>query len=114
VVGHNYRISEDAPLLTRVEAYLSELHHQRRLLLSMWKWYLGPIAVAMITLGAIIRHCRPPWDISHDPIFTAVFWTFNACLFWFAWEINRRAVRKQIEPRIVELEKLWKSLTGEP
>lgn len=33
--------------------------------------------------------------------------------FWGAWFINRRAVRKLIEPRLEELEKLHRSLIAE-
>ena len=100
------QLGAEAPLLNKVESCLEELNHQRELLLSMWKWYLGPLAVAMALFGEAIRQSRPSWDISHDPLFRIGFGVFCGLLFWFAWEINRRAVRKQIEPRIVELKKL--------
>jgi len=106
------QLGPEASMLAKLEAYLTELRHQRQLVLSMWKWSLAPLYLAILIIGSTIRQSRPTWDISHDPIFIVGFWTMNAFLFWFAWEINRRAVRKQIEPRIEELEKLRHDLTS--
>ncbi len=104
------RLSAEATLLAKIEADLAELQHQRQLIGKLWRWYLGPVLAAMIIVGATITHSRPPWDISHDPIFVTGFWLFNAAAFWFAWKINQQALRKQIDPRIAELEKLRRDL----
>lgn len=104
------RLGADAPLLAKVGADLTELQYQRQLILKLWWWYLGPILVAVAIIGCTISRSRPAWDIARDPVFITGHWILNTALFWFAWEINRRAVRKQIEPRIAELEKLRRDL----
>jgi MFS family permease len=99
------RLSAKAPLLAKVDADIAELRHQRRLLLNIWSWYLAPCAAAMAIQGAVIFR-RPVWDSNRNPFVLAGFGVFFALIFWFVWTINRRAVRKQIEPRLAELEKL--------
>lgn len=100
------RLTPDASLLDKLSANLAELRRLRHLTLTLWWWYLGPILVAMIIVGRTITHNRPPWDISRDPVFVTGYWIINAFFFWFAWAINHRALRKRIDPRIAELEKL--------
>ncbi len=74
--------------------------------LHIWQWYLGPIAAAIgIVFGTLIRN-RPPWDVGRDPLSIGGFSLFFAFCLWFAWEINRRAVRQRLELRLKELEKL--------
>ncbi len=100
--AHGRRLGADAPLLTKLEADLTELRHQRRLLLAIWRWYLGPIGAAVAIVTLTIAHSRP----YVDGIFLGGYFTFSGLLFWaIAW-MNRRAVRKQLDPRIAELEKL--------
>ena len=38
---------------------------------------------------------------------------FLAFVVWFAWFINYRALRQQLQPRLVELEKLREELVRE-
>jgi hypothetical protein len=40
----------------------------------------------------------------------AVYGMVVAGAFWFAWFINRRAVRNRIDPRLEELEELRREL----
>ena len=120
---HRNRLGPDVTLLAKLEAELAELRHQRRLLLNIWSWYLAPCAGAIVimvaTMVKILVSKGPPG-------FLASFWEHPAALawiifyfaivlplcFWGAWAINRRAVRKQIEPRLEELEKLHRDLTS--
>jgi hypothetical protein len=104
------RAEPGTTLLVKLDADIAELRRRRRLVLSMWRWYLAPIAGAIIIVGATISMNRPPWDIARDPYFLAGFALFFAGTLWFAWVINRRAVQKQIEPRLAELEKLRENI----
>jgi hypothetical protein len=100
------RLSPDAPLLTKIEADIAELQHQRRMLLDVWSWYLAPCAGAILIHGYVIVARSKPWEPVRSPASVSVVVAATALVVWFAWAINRRAVRKQIEPRLAELEKL--------
>jgi hypothetical protein len=107
------RLGADAPLLAKVEADIAELRHQRRLLRTVWAWYLAPCAGAIAIQVAVILHRLPSWDPLREPAIFLGFFGFFALVFWFAWHINRRALRKRIQPRLDELEKLLKDLLAE-
>ena len=107
------RLGADAPLLAKVEADIAELRHQRRLLRTVWAWYLAPCAVAIAIQVAVIIHRLPSWDPLREPAIFLAFFAFFALVFWFAWHINRRALRKRIQPRLAELEKLRDDLLSE-
>jgi hypothetical protein len=111
------RVGVAAPLLAKVEADIAELQHQRHLLRTVWAWYLGPlagaIAIVAATLMRVLVAKAPPgfltalWD--HPAALVWIVFYFAVVLpvcFWGVWALNRRAVRKGIEPRLAELEKL--------
>jgi len=100
------RLGPDASLGTKIDADIAVLRHQRDLLHGIWRWYLGPIAVSVVIVAGTLSRSRPSWDVGRDPMFLGGFGVFFALMLWFAWEINRHAVRKQVDPRIEELEKL--------
>ena len=117
------RVGPDAPLLAKVEADVAELRHQRRLLLSLWSWYLAPLAAALVivsaTLARILVYRGPPGFLStlweHPAAFAWIIFYFAIVVplcFWGTWTVNRRAVRKGIEPRLEELEQLHCDLTS--
>jgi hypothetical protein len=118
---HRQRLGPEASVLARLEAELAELRHQRRLLLNVWVWYLAPCAVAILCFGlAVVRKMTldlPPGFFSkllENPLLVAGILGYCAVflplLFWGVWAMNRRAVRRNIEPRIEELEKLRQEL----
>jgi hypothetical protein len=104
------RIGADASLLAKVEADIAELRHQCHLVRYLWAWYLAPCFLSIAIVCAVIVHRAPPWGPLHDPVILVGFGAFFALVFWFAWEINRRALRKRLEPRLAELEKLRNSI----
>jgi len=104
------RLDAGASLLAKIEADLAELRHQRRLLQRVWAWYILPCGLAVLIHSiVIVRHARP-WDAIRGPLGLCALGLMVALLCWFVWAINRRAVRKQFEPRIAELEKLHRDL----
>jgi hypothetical protein len=104
------RLGADAPLLAKLEAEIAELRHQRVLLLGIWKWYLAPIGAAIVIVCLTITRNRPAWDVSRGGLFLGGYFLFCLLLFVAVWALNRRAVRRRIEPRLVELEKLRSDL----
>ncbi len=100
------QLGSDAPLLVRLEAEIAKLRHQRQLFLGMWRWYLAPIAAAIVIVCLTIRHSRPVWDVAREPWFLGSYFAFVAVLMWAVWKLNLRAVRLRVEPRLVELDKL--------
>ena len=120
--AHRLRLGTDAPLVAKVEADIAELYHQRHLLLHLWSWYLLPCTGALVIVSATMVRVliiNPP-----PGVFLSALWENPAALawtilyvavvlplcFWGVWKINRRTVRKQIEPRLHELEDLRRSL----
>jgi len=110
------RLGADAPMLEKIDADLRVLRRRCHLVRTLWVWYLGPCAGAIAIQVGLIIHRSPPWDPIREPAVFIGFCTFFALIFWFVWTINRRAVRKRLEPRIEELEKLRREITsdGEP
>ncbi len=118
---HRTRLGAEAPLLAKVEADIAELRHQRRLLLNVWSWYLLPLAAAIaivcFTLARILMIQAPPGFFTalreHPAALLWIVLYFVVVVplcFWGVWAMNRRAVRKQLDPRIAELEKLHADL----
>jgi hypothetical protein len=108
-----HRLGPETPLLAKVEAELWELRHQRRLIQTWPWWYLLPLfaanVIAMNTLSRLNFGKAPPG-------FLTEILTTPATLAWIivlvavvgvallqVWRGNRKAVLKQIDPRIVEL-----------
>jgi hypothetical protein len=102
------RLGPDSPLLAKLDADIDELHRQRRLLLNVAIWYVAPL----MTAWAIVMTSR----FINEP---ALLEGWRHRLFWGSyvvgsifllgpgiWALNRRAVRKQIEPMIAGLERL--------
>jgi hypothetical protein len=109
VRAHRQRLAADAPLLAKFEADLAELRHQRRLLLSVARWYLAPcFAAAAILAGTTMVHA--PIALSAKLLAGVIMLIILALVSWGVWALNRWAVRKQIDPRLEELEKLRQSL----
>ena len=119
--SHRLRLGPDVPLVAKVEADIAELRHQRRLLLNLRSWYLLPCGGAIVIGGAtvvrvLIIKVQPEFFSALREHPAALAWVFAYVAivlplsFWGVWVLNRRAVRKQIEPRLEELEKLHQSL----
>lgn len=108
--AHRHRLGPDAALLAKLDADLAELRHQRRLLLGVWKWYLAPIAAAIVIVCLTVALNRPPGDLARNPIFLGGYLLFVAVFLWAVGRLNLRAVHRQIEPRLLELEKLRSDL----
>ncbi len=106
VRAHRRRLGLDAPLLLKIEADIAELRHRRRLILNVWWWYLTPLGAAITIVCLTIARQRPYVDW----VFLSAYFVFCAVLFVGIWAMNRRAVRKQLEPRLAELEKLRSDL----
>ncbi len=114
--AHRNRLGPGVPLLARLEAEIAELQHQRQLLLHVWSWYLAPcvgaMAIIFFTVIRILRQTQPdffPALWAHPAALAWIFLYFALVLpgcYWGIWAMNRRAVRRQIEPRLEELSKL--------
>ena len=110
---HRNRLGPDAALLAKLEAEIAELRHQRRLLLSIWTWYLAPCLAAILIVLATVVLNVPRGVLSDHLLFIGGYIVLGGVLFWLIWFANRRAVRKQLEPRLEELERLHRSLIAE-
>jgi hypothetical protein len=109
VRSRSHRLGVDAPLLAKLEAEIAELRHQRRLLLHVGRWYLAPcIVAAAIVAGTALVHA--PIPLAPKLLAGTIMLLLLALMYWSVWALNRCAVRKQIAPRLEELEKLHQSL----
>jgi hypothetical protein len=106
------KLAADASLIAKLEADISELRHQRRLLSQIGLWYFAPLACAMLLVGGamMFNASSTGMMILREPFVLGCLIGYAVLctgLFGFAWRANRRAVEKQIEPRLEELGKLY-------
>ncbi len=106
------RVDASAPLAHRLAGYIVDLQQQRRLMQRMWQWYFAPLGAAIFVVVLAIVRTRPAWDIGRDPRFLGGYFVFVGLLMVGVWLVNRDAVRRRIEPRLVELEKLRADLNS--
>jgi hypothetical protein len=100
------RLGPDAALLVKVGADIAELRRQCHLLSLVWAWYLAPCAGAIAIHFWVIIRRTPSWSPLREPLVIAGFGGFFVLILGLVWMMNRRALRKQLEPRLAELEKL--------
>lgn len=105
------RPEPNTPVLAKLEGDIVELRHQRRLLINVATWYLAPCGVSWAIGLATLVINDPDYRLGrHHPIRLVCYIIGGLLLGWGIWALNRRAARKKIEPRIVELEKLRNDL----
>jgi hypothetical protein len=124
VRAHRGRLGPEAPIAARIARQLEELRHMRRLHYNIVPWYLAPLCVswALVVFAALRAAARnsPPgylMDLMRNPVIAAYligYIVVAVLCFWGAWFVNRRNVQRQVDPRIVELEKLQRELTPRP
>ena len=112
VRAHRQKVENDAPLLAKIEGDIAELRHQRRLLLNVATWYLGPCIAAAAILG-VTKMAHAPIPLAAKLETGGIQLLLFALVSWGVWALNRRAVRKQIEPRLRELEDLRQALLSQ-
>ncbi len=88
---------------------LQQVNHQIWLLKNVLWWYLMPIALPMaILMGYTI------WSVRRFGWSSVIGWVVCtlviALLYWGIYQLNQFAVRKELEPRRVELEALLVNL----
>ena len=107
--AHQQKVGADASLVAKLEAEIAELRRQRGLLLNVGTWYLAPcIGAAAIVAATALIHAPKP--LAAKLAAGLIMLIFLALVSWGVWALNRWAVRKQIDPRLAELEKLHQSL----
>ncbi len=99
-------IDPAATVVAKLESDLEELRHQRRLLSNIVSWYIAPIFVACLIVMATITAHSPLGSLQRAPWFMAGMLLFMVGVNVGVWALNRLAVKRQLDPRIAELEKL--------
>ena len=115
--AHRNRLAPDVSLLVKVDSEIAELRHQRRLFLNAGLKYCLPGAI--VTVIGFVTVARRPGHTPTPPGFLFDLLTNPLTLGWiivlsvafgsFIWRarrVTRDEVRKQIDPRLAELEKL--------
>jgi hypothetical protein len=110
--AHRNRLGPDASLRDKLAAEIAELQHQRSLLAKVGTWYLAPIAGAIVIVAGTITFNAPAYALAANWIFLSFYAVFCTLLFWWVWALNRRTVRKRLEPRLAELEKLQRDFSS--
>jgi hypothetical protein len=107
--AHQQKVGADASLVAKLEAEIAELRRQRGLLLNVGTWYLAPcIGAAAIVAATTLIHAPRP--LAAKLLAGLIMLIFLALVSWGVWALNRWAVRKCLDPRLEELEKLHQSL----
>lgn len=99
-----------ATVLSEIDHALAELRHQHRLLMNVTWWYLLPLAAS----GALFVMAQPVAVQSSWPVrlMLAVFTvTLLAAVNIPLWWLNRRYARKDLAPRIEQLERERRDLS---
>jgi MFS family permease len=112
-----HRLGPEAPLLAKLEAEISELHHQHRLLTNIGTWYFLPYLAAMAIAGITFARIKIPAGVLSTLLTTPITlaWiiiltgTTGFFIYW-AWRDNGVNARKRCELRLEELEKLRRDL----
>lgn len=114
--AHRSRVVIGASLLAQVDAEIDELRHQRHLIANIGSWYFLPYASAIglicSALGEKSARNAPPGFL-HEVLTTpstlgfivAILVISIGAILW-AWRSSLKAVRKRLDPRLAELEKL--------
>lgn len=85
-----------------LDADISELEHQRRLLLSVGKWYLAPLtASGALYVGSAL--VESPASLATKLLAASATTAILASAWWWVSWLNRTAVRKSIEPDLADL-----------
>lgn len=103
------RVGADAPFFVKLEAEIAELRRQRGILLSVGIWYLAPcMGAAAIVATTTLIHAPVPR--SAKLMAGVIMLILLTLVSWGVWALNRWAVRKQLDPRLEELEQMHRSL----
>lgn len=98
------RLGAEAPLRQKLEAEIAEVRHQCRLLRRVMWWYVGPLMLAIVLF--LCAKVAPQVDrlgiVGWGAL--AVYAIGCGALAWWVRGLNLRAVRRQLEPRLAELE----------
>jgi hypothetical protein len=93
----------DAPLLVRLDAEIAEQRRQHHLLSHVVGWYLGPILSAGAIFGATIL-VRAPLPVmprlAAGAMMIVILAVSGVATVW----LNRRVVKRVVEPQLRELE----------
>ena len=110
--AHRHRTGPSSSLLEKIDADIRELRHQRKLLLKVGTWYLGPCILSWFIVMAATRF-HGLSGLLRTPAQMGSYLGGSLVFFWLIWKLNQRAVRKKIEPRIADLELLRSGLISE-
>jgi hypothetical protein len=110
--AHRKKTGPNASLLEKIDADLGELKYQRQILLKVGTWYLGPCVLSWLIVMASTRF-HGLGGYLRTPLQMGAYFAGSIVLFWFILKLNRRAVRKGIEPQIADLERLKNGLVSE-
>jgi hypothetical protein len=96
-------VDHGQPVAAFLRLELDFVLRQRRLLLTVPWWYLGPLGIGVILFFA---------GASPSPWLTAAYAAVVVAFFYALYRLNRRAVEGELEPREREL-RLWISVAAE-
>jgi hypothetical protein len=95
----------EAPLLVKVEADIADLQRQRRRLLTMRTWHFGPVYAALLLVPFVLA-------LKSGAQFAVAFAIYYAAMTLLSWAHNRLEVRRRLDPRLDDLEKLHDGLAA--
>lgn len=92
---------------------IANVQCQFELLRSLARWYLAPLAASgAIVLVDVFSTAPAPFRVRIFLIIPSVF--IIAGVFWGVWKLNQRTVRKDLEPRLRQLEQTLAEIESEP
>lgn len=86
----------DRPLLTFLHEERERVSAQRRLLRSIFWWYLLPLGIGVVLLFSGVRSGQA----------AAIYAVIVAVVYWGIYHLNQRLVASELDPRLAELDAL--------
>ncbi len=101
-----------ANLTSHLRDSIAELRLQVELLRSVGRWYLAPIALSGLLVGADVFFTTPvPIGMRGRLLIPLLFGAVvTSAVFYGVWKLNQSAARNRLEPRLRQLEEILTEL----
>lgn len=100
-------------LHTELNRAVVEVKHQIWLLRNVAWWYLAPLALSSLLLGLQITLYGPEgFPFFAKVLILGIMLGTTGWVDWFIWQLNQRAVDRELLPRLAELESRRTELAG--
>ncbi|WP_221029954.1 hypothetical protein [Actomonas aquatica] len=111
---HRRARPQGGTVIEEIERAAAAVRHQIWLLRNVLWWYILPLALCSVMLGLqIILYAPANFPVWGRWIIGALVLLPTGLFDWWVWQLNQKAVREDLEPRLAELEQRRDELRSE-